>query len=103
MPWGGRRPGAGRKSNAETKRLRAVINEAISREKWVQIMAKAGDIALEGNYRILELLLRYYYGAPQPEEAEPFPIIPIGNFFPPRDDGGFEYLPEHLRPPHAKP
>ena len=64
MARGGKRSGAGRKSNAEIGRARALINDAVSDGQWKKIFAGLAKAAASGDVRAADLLMRYAFGLP---------------------------------------
>lgn len=108
---GGRRPGAGRKSNAEVRRVRELMDEAISEEMWVALFRALFDTAARGgggSNQAAQILLQYRFGPPQPESdaKEDGPLVHI--YLPdnsPKDAlGGPTYIPPagFVPDPHAR-
>lgn len=62
MPRGGRRPGAGRKSNAELQTVRNILDQVISQDRWEQLFQTLYAHARKGNMRAAEILISYRYG-----------------------------------------
>ncbi len=92
MSWGGRRAGAGRKSNAETERCRAMLDKSVSEADWDAIFKNQARIASTGDgpaaVQAAKFLARYRWGEPispepEPDEIEPISIIEVKN--PPQD------------------
>ena len=79
MPRGGYRPNAGRKTDAEIERLRALTAQAISDETWITILKGLAEEAQYGNVRCAELLIHYAFGvsaAPtKPARPDPAPAV----------------------------
>lgn len=73
MPRGGKRPGAGRKSNTEIKTIRALIDDNVQADEWQAIVRNLVKDANEGNLRATQLLLTYRYGDPYAEQPAPLP------------------------------
>lgn len=78
---GGRRPGAGRKSNAEIKTMRALIDKSVTEKQWQELIRGLWRLAREGNLRAAQLLISYRFGepdaAPDPDELKPISIIEV--------------------------
>lgn len=71
MNHGGARPGAGRKSDADIQKARHLIDQAVSDADWVSIFQSLAIVAIEGNVKAAELLMRYKFGQPvQPLDIE---------------------------------
>lgn len=69
MTHGGRRLGAGRKSNAEIKNLRSVLENVITEQDWRALARDLYTRARKGDMRAAQLLLSYRFG-------DPFAIVP---------------------------
>lgn len=70
MSHGGRRSGSGRKSNAEIKTIRALLDQSIDQARWRALVDKIWGRALRGDIRAAQLLLSYRYGDPYAAEPE---------------------------------
>jgi hypothetical protein len=64
MAHGGRRPGAGRKSNAEIKSMRDIMDKSISPAQWQELICDLWQAAKKGNLRATQILLSYRFGDP---------------------------------------
>ena len=64
--WGGRRPGAGRKSLRDEAAMARIVNEAVPQDVQVEILKAMVDQAKKGNARAASLILNYAYGRPLP-------------------------------------
>ena len=73
MPRGGSRPGAGRKTNAEIKAVRTILDQTMTPEQWNHLFRRLREFAFKGNIRAAQLLLTYRFGDPNAEPAEPPP------------------------------
>lgn len=80
MPRGGRRPGAGRKTNAELSTIRTVIDETIKNDDWQTLVNNLFALAKKGNVRATQLLFTYRFGDPYstPEnEGDPVSFVNV--------------------------
>ncbi len=73
MPHGGRRPNSGRKTNAQIKQAREILNQTMTEDQWKQLFRRLHKLALAGNMRAAALLLDYQFGNPyaEPETEAP--------------------------------
>lgn len=69
MPRGGYRSGAGRKSNAEIKNVRSILEHVITEQDWQALARDLFDRARRGDMRAAQLLLFYRFG-------DPFAVVP---------------------------
>ncbi len=69
MPRGGARPGAGRKSNAETERMRKLFDANMTEKDWRDALKGIVRAAKKGNAKAMDVLLRYRFGLPRHEEG----------------------------------
>jgi hypothetical protein len=62
--WGGKREGAGRPSGGELIKVRELLDEHI---KAGDVTAKLGELIDSGDYRAIDLYLKYRVGVPKQE------------------------------------
>ena len=62
--WGGKRKGAGRPSKGELIKVRELLDEAISPE---DVSQKLGELIDKGDFRAIDLYLKYRVGVPKQE------------------------------------
>jgi hypothetical protein len=75
MPRGGKRPGAGRKTNAELEAVHNFMDQNFDDGDWLALFKRLYELALGGSMRAADLLLTYRFGnpyadLPDPEEKE---------------------------------
>ena len=73
MPRGGYRPGAGRKKkNVDaTAHIRALAQQAITDDVWLEIFTELAAGARVGAHESIALLLRYALGVNIPADTDP--------------------------------
>lgn len=59
--WGGKREGAGRPNAGEVLKVREILDEAITPE---QVMGKLTELIENGDYRAIDLYMKYRVGTP---------------------------------------
>ena len=64
--WGGKRDGAGRPTKGELLKVREILDEAISPEA---VMQKLTELIDNGDYRAIDLYMKYRVGQPKQEMA----------------------------------
>ena len=64
--WGGKRKGAGRPSRGEQVRVREILDDAITPE---EVMGKLRELIENGDFRAIDLYLKYRVGQPKQEMA----------------------------------
>lgn len=64
--WGGKRSGSGRKSLGELVKVREILDEAIAPEA---VMQKLTELIENGDYRAIDLYMKYRVGQPKQEMA----------------------------------
>jgi hypothetical protein len=62
--WGGKREGAGRPSKGELIKVRELLDEHILPE---DVSAKLGELIDKGDFRAIDLYLKYRVGVPKQE------------------------------------
>lgn len=62
--WGGKRKGAGRPSKGELIKVRELLDEHIEAG---DVTAKLGELIERGDYRAIDLYLKYRVGVPKQE------------------------------------
>lgn len=62
--WGGKRKGAGRPSKGELIKVRELLDEHISPE---EVSSKLGELIDKGDFRAIDLYLKYRVGVPKQE------------------------------------
>ena len=68
---GGARPGAGRKSDAEVKRMSELLKDCFTQRDWQNLMRALMRKACRGNAQAAQLLLRYGFGNPDKAQEDP--------------------------------
>jgi hypothetical protein len=59
--WGGKREGSGRKTQGEILRLKEILDETMDAE---MVMGKLRELIENGDYRAIDLYLKYRVGSP---------------------------------------
>lgn len=77
MPRGGRRAGAGRKSNTEIKTMRLAMDTVFSTDQWHDLLRGIYSRAKNGDMRAAEILISYRFGNPYAEPPTDHEIKPI--------------------------
>lgn len=62
--WGGKREGAGRPSKGEMLKVREILDETIAPEA---VMQKLTELIENGDYRAIDLYMKYRVGQPKQE------------------------------------
>lgn len=62
--WGGKRAGAGRPAKGELIKVRELLDESIDPET---VSEKLGELIDKGDYRAIDLYLKYRVGVPKQE------------------------------------
>ena len=71
MARGGRRLGAGRKSDADITRLRDIMDKVISVDDWGEMIKAMHGLACKGNVRAFIALTEWQFGLPGAPSNEP--------------------------------
>ena len=71
MARGGRRLGAGRKSDADITRLRDIMDKFISVDDWGEMIQAMQALACKGNVRAFIALTEWQFGLPGTASNEP--------------------------------
>ncbi len=62
---GGKRPGAGRKSDAQKQGIDLLIAQAVTKADWLKVIKKLVMLAMAGDTKAAKILLEYAYGKPR--------------------------------------
>lgn len=114
MPRGGYRAGSGRKSNAEIKTMRKVMDTVVTTDQWQDLVRNLYARAKKGDIRAAQLLISYRFGDPYAEintedDIQPIRIITVrqvdskGNVIESPDERYFESRPHPEPDREVKP